>query len=137
MTERKQHRRHITRLDYDRSHGWWVRFARIRHGKVVLVAQQQFSDGKYGGKQKALVAAVKWRDQQAKLVDPPRNARLPPGHGYVRRAVLDGRDVFEGWMRLPKGKVARTKWHVDVWGPIVAKRRCNEWLARKRLELAA
>ncbi|MBN2839654.1 MAG: hypothetical protein JXP37_01675 [Coriobacteriia bacterium] len=63
-TQRKLH--HITRLDYvygaKKSHGWWVRIQRLVDGKRKAFGKS-FHDGKYGGKAKALAAAVKWRDE--------------------------------------------------------------------------
>ncbi|GIK74346.1 MAG: hypothetical protein BroJett021_33340 [Chloroflexota bacterium] len=52
--------RFITRMDYERTAGWWVRISSA--GRPI--ANKLFSDSKFGGKQKALSAAKKWRDRQ-------------------------------------------------------------------------
>ena len=59
--------KHITRLDYQKTHGWWVRIRRKSNPCSKL-----FSDGVYGGRDKALAAAIAWRDE--KLVLAPKQA---------------------------------------------------------------
>ncbi len=51
--------KHITRLDYQKTHGWWVRIRRKSNPSSKL-----FSDGVYGGRDKALEAALAWRDDK-------------------------------------------------------------------------
>lgn len=51
--------KHITRLDYQKTHGWWVRIRRKSNPSSKL-----FSDGVYGGRDKALEAAKAWRDEK-------------------------------------------------------------------------
>lgn len=57
--------KHITRLDYQKTHGWWVRIRRKSNPCSKL-----FSDGVYGGRDKALNAAIAWRNE--KLADAPK-----------------------------------------------------------------
>lgn len=67
--------RNITRMDYERTHGWWVRFqfGASQPGQREVLSKH-FSDGTHGGKRKALAAAIAWRDEtRAKLV---RNGRI-------------------------------------------------------------
>ena len=45
--------------------------------------------------------------------------------------------AWAGWIRLEGKRCSRTQWFVDVWGERVAKRRCSEWLKRKRRELGS
>lgn len=52
--------RFITRMDYGRTCGWWVRIS--AQGKNL--ASKLFSDLKHGGKDSALAEAKAWRDQQ-------------------------------------------------------------------------
>ena len=59
--------KHITRLDYQKTHGWWVRIRRKSNPCSKL-----FSDGVYGGREKALEAAIAWRDE--KLAHAPKQA---------------------------------------------------------------
>jgi hypothetical protein len=62
--------RNITRMDYERTHGYWVRFqfgASLPGQREVI--QKLFADLAHGGKRKALAAAIAWRDEtRAKLV---------------------------------------------------------------------
>jgi len=51
--------RYITRMDYERTCGWWVRF----YSGTTLLKGALFSDKKYGGTKKALLAAQTWRDE--------------------------------------------------------------------------
>ena len=51
--------KHITRLDYQKTHGWWVRIRRKSNPSSKL-----FSDGVYGGRDEALKAAKAWRDEK-------------------------------------------------------------------------
>ena len=53
--------RHITRFDYGRTRGWWVRIHRQPNPCSKL-----FSDGKHGGTEQALEAAKAWRDEMLK-----------------------------------------------------------------------
>lgn len=50
---------HITRFDYGRTRGWWVRIRRRPHPCSKL-----FSDRIYGSSEKALEAARAWRDEK-------------------------------------------------------------------------
>ena len=61
---------HITRLDYQKTHGWWVRIKRYPETYSKL-----FSDGVWKGKDKALEAAIEWRDQ--KLQELPLRTERP------------------------------------------------------------
>ena len=49
---------HITRYEFNRTNGWWVRIYRKGALKSKL-----FSDKSHGGKRKALLAAREWRDE--------------------------------------------------------------------------
>lgn len=131
--------RYITRVDTEKNHCFFVRFQRTtRTGRRFNAAVKSFSDGVLGGKAAALAAAQKWRDETERELAPPQSREVPPGHGYVRRCTWQGRPAFEGWMKLEgKRRSVRTKWLIDVWGPRVAKRRCQEWLALKQAELSA
>lgn len=57
--------KHITRLDYQKTHGWWVRIRRKSNPCSKL-----FSDGVYGGRDNALKEAIAWRDD--KLANAPK-----------------------------------------------------------------
>ncbi|NOZ03840.1 MAG: hypothetical protein GXO92_04420 [FCB group bacterium] len=84
MTKRKL--RGISRIDSDAKnmHGWFVRV--YLSGKVY--ANKYFSDLKYGGKRKALHAAVEYRDEKTK----ERNEAYPDAKYYRRRITRDSRN---------------------------------------------
>lgn len=135
----------ITRLDYARTHAWWVRIyrkdpklGRVCHSKV-------FSDGVWGGKAKALIAARQWRDEQLRTLPRTRRVRRRPGTGYVKRMRVwyyprDGGeprsyDAFVGWIRLEDGAAAGTRWSVEKWGVKKAKSETEQWFAWHLKEL--
>ena len=117
----------ITRMDHERSrtHAWRVTIQ--RRGKIHV---GHFSDGVYGGRQKALAAAKKYRD---KLVakNPPLSRRqycsilrknnrsglagvsyhselIETGHGAVERRFWIARLPLEPWRtKLVKFSVAK------------------------------
>lgn len=68
--------RYITRMDYARTCGWWVRF----YAGTKLLASKLFSDRKYGGDRKALQMAQDWRDSNESLW-----AAYKPGHPVFTR----------------------------------------------------
>ena len=65
--------RNITRFDYAKTHGWWVR---MRRGKRVV--SHFFSDGVHGGKRKARDEAIAYRDKALRRLGPiePKKSRL-------------------------------------------------------------
>jgi hypothetical protein len=136
--------RNITRLDYDRTHGWWVRLYRTDAAGDKNCMSQMFSDGVHGGKRKALRRAIAWRDEMLALLPAPKKdsgSARPPGYGYVRRAEIKRRVgyslVYRAWMRGEGGRAAQTTYSVAVWGDDGAKLRAQRWLVRKRRELRA
>lgn len=124
--------RFITRIDHSRTHAWWVRFQ--QHGVLWM-----FSDGKFGGRAKAKVAAKAFRDQQAKALGVTgEKQRTAPGHGYVKLSTVRGRRAYVGWVKLDNaGGVSRTQWLIDVWGKRAAKQGCEAWLTGKQKEIAS
>jgi hypothetical protein len=110
--------------------GWWVRVQRID-----CKVSRMFTDSKFGGRARALVAAKAYRDEVLREAPEPRNARVEPGHGYIRRRVINGRVVFRGWIRLEGMRCSRTVWHADVHGLKAAKAGAEAWLERHRRAL--
>jgi hypothetical protein len=104
------------------------------------VLSKLFSDAVHGGKRKALLAAIAWRDQMATTVRPPRRTRAARGAptGYVKRTQITRRAgasrVYVAWIRMPDGRAASTSFSIEKWGVKEAKRRCELYLARKRRE---
>lgn len=64
----------ITRLDYKRSRGWWVRLY-----EGTLCHSKLFSDRSHGGRISALIAAKAWRDKTLREIDKRGRARRKPG----------------------------------------------------------
>lgn len=56
--------RYLTRMDYEKAHGWFVRVSAA--GKVL--ASRFFSESKHGGTDAALVRAQRFRDQATKTL---------------------------------------------------------------------
>jgi hypothetical protein len=132
--------KNITRFDYGKTHGWWVRFQRSTDAGIKRVVSKMFSDAVHGGKTKALKAAVAWRNQTAATIRPARR-RTPRASGYVKRVELTRRvgvsPVYLAWIRMPDGRAASTSFSIEKWGERGAKRRCQLYLARKRREAGA
>jgi hypothetical protein len=132
--------KNITRFDYGRTHGWWVRFQR-NTASGNRVVSKMFSDSVHGGKAKARRAAIAWRDRTARAIQPARPSRTELGAGYVKRAERARRvgswPVYIAWIRMPDGRAASTSFSIARWGAREAKRRCELYLARKRREAAA
>lgn len=129
--------RNVTRLDYGRTHAWWVRIYRTDDGTKRCISRS-FSDGAHGGKRKALTAARKWRDAKLAQLRPViRGGAVdtPIGYGYVRRAELIRRrtlsPVFVAWLKTHAGPKSTSR-SIAVWGVAGAKRECEKWLARER-----
>lgn len=129
---------------------YWVRIQRTQ-----LRVMQVFTDGKHGDFLGALAAALAYRNDLLRrlltaaeyrradasgfdegLLRRLLTNRVPPGHGYVRRRIRrDGRDVFEGWVRLFDGACSRTTWFVDLHGVAGAKAGAEAWLARHQRDV--
>lgn len=58
--------KNITKMDYARNRGYWVRFIRIIDGKQVMIDQKSFPKSKYGTFKKTLEEAIKYRDKVEK-----------------------------------------------------------------------
>lgn len=67
--------RYITRLENYGTYAWWVRIQTVKMKKNVEILQKSFAYRDYCGKDGALEAAIKWRDEQL-LLHPER------GPGY-------------------------------------------------------
>lgn len=133
--------RHITRLYYGRTHGWWARIYRTEQG-VQRVYSKHFSDGLHGGKGAALRAARAWRDRKLRELRAPytvpRDAK-PPGHGYVRRALRPQKAshtwCYVGWLLIEGRRVKSTSYSIGVHGERGARRFAEAWLERERRAL--
>ncbi|NTV99843.1 MAG: AP2 domain-containing protein [Oscillochloris sp.] len=114
----------VTRMDYPKAHGYFVRV----RWKGVLRARM-FSDGVYGDRFAALAAALDWRDQVTKELGKPKSGRPARPDIGVNRVIKDGRDVYEAtW--LVNGKQGRTSYSVRKHG--AKKARALALAARQR-----
>jgi hypothetical protein len=133
----KQHSpalKNITRFDYRKTHGYWVRFEGAAPITKLFV---------YGGKRHALKAAQAFRDEWVATHDLTRRRarRAPPGPGTLRRKWHWQRKswslVWEAYIKVtPERGHAATRYSIEKWGSAEAKRRCEAWLERKRKEQA-
>jgi hypothetical protein len=131
--------RNITRMDYARSHGYWVRFEYLSHP-----ISKMFSDGRYGGKRKALKAAVKYRDEVSLTLPPRRHGPdMLPGPGRIwkeRRSYLNHSGIrmyynaWTAWIMVSPQRPASTNFSIDKWGSHRAKFRTLLWLDAKQKE---
>ncbi len=125
----------ITRLDYTRSRGWWVRIQR-----VGFKVSRLFSDSRHGGRASALIVAKAFRDGQLRRAPAPRKRPQKPGYGYVSRVVRAFRsrgrwveyDAWQAWIKVAPKRAAQTSYSVERHGELGAKRMAREWLGRKR-----
>lgn len=136
----------ISRFEYGNTRAWWVRFHRgqAADGRRKVVSKT-FSDSVYGGKRKALQAAIAWRNRTVlNLPSPIRSgvAEMEPGTGYVRRGEIRHRsgnyaDVWIAWIRLDGGpkSAASTSRSVAKWGVRGAKAEAEQWLEQRRRQL--
>ena len=90
--------KNITRMDYKRSHGWWVRFEYRAHP-----ISKMFSDSRYGGKRIARMAAIQYRDAVLMTLPARDRQRQAPGKGRIWRetrsyVLASGeRRTYEAW----------------------------------------
>jgi hypothetical protein len=135
---RKDENRNITRLDYERTRGYWVRFEGAHR------VSRLFSDGVHGGKAKALAEARRFRDAWVLSHDLTRRfaPQSLPGPGrIVKREIFQRKSwswVWEAYIRLERGKGhAVTRYSIAKWGSAEAKRLCEVWLKKKQKEQKA
>jgi len=132
---------YITRLDNASAHGWWVRI--YRGGG----AQKLFSDGVHGGREKALKAAIKWRDEKLVGLAPTSRRRYGKGDGYIRKgtrfyrrrdgSVSEPYAVWLAWIRVDekRNKNAQTSFAIKNWTNRGARREAVRWFNRRRAKL--
>ncbi len=138
----------VSRIDSRNTHGWYVRvkFNRQNHTKF-------FTDNVHGGKDSALDAAVRWRNQKERELGKPRTDRIViasfPGNntgytGVIRTKQWTGArdkngnplpnyaDIYSVTWSPEPGFVRRTSFSVGKYGEEGARRRAIE--LRKRME---
>lgn len=133
----KERMKSIARIDQERryrttkgkwstksTHGWYVQVAwnRKKHTKF-------FSDGKFGGREQALRAAIEWRDAIERKIRKPQTTEpvfhpstRPKGAG-VSLGTKDGSPVYQvSWVDA-EGRYGRTTVSIAKWGKRMAKER--------------
>jgi hypothetical protein len=135
--------RNISRMEYGRTRGWWVRIYRGAGGNKRCHSKL-FSDTTNGGKRAALRAARAWRDLMlARLPEADKHSgrRVEPGHGYVRRTVrlrrVAAHPVYVAWLRIEYQRCKSTNYSVTLHGEGGAREMAERWLARERRALRA
>ncbi len=111
--------RNITRYEYNRTNGWWVRV--IHDGKVK---SKLFSDNQHGGKVRALLAAIDYRDGLLRDLPKARN------RGGLSVEKVDGE-----WLCIARFRSKTMNSSLDKHGQ-KAIDRCEAWLDRQRTEYA-
>lgn len=145
MTNLGRDRKYITRFEFGRSHGWWVRFQRVGPDKVAI--SKFFSDAVHSGRHKALAAAFTWRDEQLKKLDLRPRKSLERGDGYIRLSTRFFRSrqgkasarylVWEAWIRLGKkaNHNAQTSYSIERWTESGAKDKARKFFLEQRKAL--
>lgn len=113
--------KHITRLDHQKTHGWWVRIRRKSNPCSKL-----FSDGVYGCKQKALEAAVEWRDEKLSISPKQLSRTIESSSKNVKTGVpglclslIPGAQGCLAHLQVSvqrNGKRTSTRYSVSKWG---------------------
>jgi hypothetical protein len=129
--------KNLLRYDYERGHGWWVRFERKSGG-----VSKFFSDSIYGGRKEAYGEAVKFRNSIRDRL--PKTVRVySPGPGRVKKEIRNyinsyGHriyyDALVAWIRVAPGQGASTNVSIDKWGTREAKKMVFRWLEKKQAE---
>jgi len=123
--------RNITRFEFGRTQGWWVRIR--RRGRQV---QAFFSDGKHGGRKAALREARRQRDRWLRTLPEPIDPRRKKPSLRVYRDDSSGHPAWRVHIRFPGGGVASTSRSITLYGTREARRLCERW-GRARVRQAA
>lgn len=138
-TEQKKDLRFISRCEYTRSKGWWVRIERkgFRRRKF-------FGDGSCGSRSTALQLALNYRDDELRRAPAPLERRgLPPGPGRIFREQRSYKTpngavvrytAWSAWIRMAPRRSAATSYGVLKWGEAIARAKAEKWLRMKRRE---
>jgi hypothetical protein len=119
--------KNITRFEFGRTRGWWVRIR--RRGRMV---QAFFSDGRHGGRTKALEKARQKRDGWLRTLPDPVDPRRKRPSVRVYRDASSGHPAWRIYIRFPGGGIASTSRSIKRYGSGEARRLCQVW-GRARL----
>ena len=113
--------KHITRLDYQKTHGWWVRIRRKSNPSSKL-----FSDGVYGGRDEALEAATAWRDEKLSSAPKQTNRTTESSSKTIKTGVpglcvsfVEGATHNLAHLQVSvqrHGKRTSTRYSISKWG---------------------
>ena len=113
--------KHITRLDYQKTHGWWVRIRRKSNPCSKL-----FSDGVYGCKEKALEAALQWRDEKLSTSPKQKSRTIESSSKTVKTGVpglclslIEGANGYLAHLQVSvqrHGRRTSTRYSITKWG---------------------
>jgi len=122
--------KYITRIDSNSTHCWWVRIQEVPKPTYI---QKSFSDGQYGGKRKARLAAIEFRDKT--LAKMPKQRQL---HLHGKRRWGKGYCLM---VRTRPNGVVDIGWIAHYWDTIKKKQRkkyfsVNKYGYRKAMQLA-
>lgn len=116
--------KNVTRVDFPEQHRVGYN---VRVGWKGEMVRRFFADKKHGGRERALLAAVAYRDDCELSISKPRTERFvyyKVGAG-VKRVVKNGvSSLGVHWCPLP-GKVARTSVSIKKYGEAEAMRRAT------------
>lgn len=92
IVEKPTGMKYITRCDYPRTHGWWVRIFDSRDGKGKV--SKYFRDTKYESKEEGLIEAMKFRD---KYFNRLTRAEKTITNGKSRKGKIYSEGVYISW----------------------------------------
>ncbi len=105
----------ITRMDYPKSQGYFVRVRWRGDARSKL-----FSDGVYGDRLSALAAAIEWRDHVTRELGKPSPGSPPTPNVGIHRRMREGHEVYEATWSV-NGKRGRTTYSIKKHGIKQAK----------------
>jgi hypothetical protein len=123
--------RYITRLDYEGTRGYWVRYKQ----RSPLAAAKFFSDAKSGGKRRALTAALAFRDALLRKHPEERYGLLPNPGTLKQMWRTQGPWQYLSWhaeIQISPRKRLKRSWSVTKYGDSGAKQRAQAWLSEQR-----
>ena len=124
------HHHHVCRIDSDakRYHCWRVQ---VRCNNHIVI--QSFSDGRYGGKRKALQAALVWRDARLSEIEYERKQRWLRNCTALRRnnsSGIVGVGRYISRNIVGDMVVERAYWHA-TWQDKDGQRHCRKFSVNK------
>jgi hypothetical protein len=123
--------RYITRCDYEHSRGYWVRYKQ----RTPHAAQKFFSDAKLGGKRKALLGAIAYRDELVKQRPGDTYGAMPNGGTVKLIWRTQGPWQYLTWaaeIQVERGRRLKRFWSVLKYGEAAGKRLAKEWLEEQQ-----